>query len=100
MDSGTQNTKNMSISLLSLAIFKNSRSYSQKNKPLKKVTKPEMVVTKALTMVASHGKQSLRHLVNIGRKKITGALGTGANGTNNGTQHTIQKIAKCNMIPQ
>ena len=28
-----------------------------------------MVITKALTMVAAHGKQLLQHLVNIGQKK-------------------------------
>ena len=38
-----------------------------------------MVVTKALTMVEAHGKQLLRHLVNLGKNKRTGALGTGAN---------------------
>ena len=59
-----------------------------------------MVVTKALTMVADHGKKLVRHMVNLGRKKRMGALGTGANGANTGPQHTIKNISKYNMIPQ
>ena len=51
--------KNMLISLLSLDRLKNLISYSLNNQTLKKGTKPTMVVTKALTMVASHGKQYL-----------------------------------------
>ena len=43
-----------------------------------------MLVTQELTMVEAHGKQYLRHLVNLGRKKRTVALGTGANGMNTG----------------
>ena len=89
-ESGTQNPKKMSISLLSLAIFNNLRSHSLNNQPLKKGTKPTMAVTKLLTIVAAHEKKSLRHLVNIGRKKRMGALGTGENGMNTGPQHTIQ----------
>ena len=50
------------------------------------------MVTKVLTMVAYHGKQSLQHLVNLGQKKRTGALGTDANVMNTGPPHTIQKL--------
>ena len=42
-------------------------------------------------MMAAHGKQSLQHLVNLGRNKRTGALGTGANGINTGPQLTTKK---------
>ena len=49
-------------------------------------------------MVAAHGKQSLRHLVNLGRNKRIGSLGTGANGINNGPQLTIQEIAEHTTI--
>ena len=59
-----------------------------------------MLVTQGLTIVAEHGKQPLRHLVNLVGKKRTGALFTGANGMNIGLQLTTQKIAKCNTIPQ
>ena len=48
-----------------------------------------MAVTKALTMVQDNGKQYIQHLANIGQKKRTGALDTGANGTNNGPQRII-----------
>ena len=90
----------MSRSLLSLARFKSSRFYSLNNQPFRKETKTKMVVTKALTMVAAHGKQSLCNLVNLGKNKRTGSLGTSANCTNTGLQHTIQKISKCKTIPQ
>ena len=59
-----------------------------------------MLVTKVLTIVATHGNQPLRHLVNLGRKKSMGALFTGANGMNTGMQLTSQNISKCNTIPQ
>ena len=55
-----------------------------------------MLVTQELTMVEAHGKQYIQHLVNLGRKKRTGALVTGANGMNTGMQLTTQKIAGCN----
>ena len=90
----------MSISLLSIARLNNSRSYSLNNQPCKKETRTKLVLTKALTMVTAYGKQSLQHLVNIVQKKRMVAIGTGTNDTNNGLQHTIQKIAKCNMILQ
>ena len=51
-----------------------------------------MLVTQGLTIVAAHGKQPLRHLVNLGRNKGTGTLFTGANGMNTGLQLTTQKI--------
>ena len=51
-----------------------------------------MLVTQGLTIVATHGNQPLRHLVNIGQKKRTGALFTGANGMNTGLQLTTQKL--------
>ena len=59
-----------------------------------------MFVTKGLTIVATHGNQLIQHLENLGRKKITGALFTGANVMNTGLQLTTQKFAKCNTIPQ
>ena len=59
-----------------------------------------MAVTIAVTIVAAHGKQSLQNLENRGRKKITGALGIGANGINIGPQCTIQKKSERKMIPQ
>ena len=59
-----------------------------------------MVVTKALTMVAAHGKQLLRHLVNLGQNKRMYALGTGANCMSTGPQRTIRKKSECNKIPQ
>ena len=100
MDNGTKNTKNMSRSSISLAIFNNSISYLLNNQPLNIEIKTSMLVTQGLIMVEAHGKQSLRHLVNIGRKKRTGALGTGENGTNTGLKITTQGISKCNTIPQ
>ena len=59
-----------------------------------------MLVKKGLTMVAAHEKKPLRHLVNLGKNKRTGALGTGANGMNTGLQLTTQKIDECNTILQ
>ena len=53
-----------------------------------------------LTMVAAHRNKLLQNMVNLGRKKRTGALGTGTNGTNTGPQHTIQKYSECKTIPQ
>ena len=58
-----------------------------------------MLVTKELKMVAAHGKKTLQNMVNLGQKKITGALGTGENGMNTGLQLTTQKIAEFNTIP-
>ena len=98
MYNGTQNPKSISGYLLLLAISKNSRSYALNNQPLKKETKPTIAVTKTLTMVAAHGKQSLRHLANLGRNKRIGSLGTGANGINTGPQLTIQEIAEYTTI--
>ena len=51
-----------------------------------------MLVKQGLTMVAAHGKKPLRHLVNLGRKKRMGALGTGTNVINTGMQLTTQKL--------
>ena len=51
-----------------------------------------MVVTIPLTMVADHRKKLLQNMVNLGRKKITGALGIGEYGTNTVPQLTIQKL--------
>ena len=59
-----------------------------------------MLVTQDITILAAHEKKPLQHLVNIGRKKRTGALFTSENGTNNELQLTTQNIAECNMIPQ
>ena len=84
----------MSKSSLLLARFKKN------NQPFNKETKTTMVVTILLSMVADHGKKLLQILVNIGLKKRTGALGTGANGTNTGLQHTIQKSSEYKTIPQ
>ena len=50
-----------------------------------------MLVTQGLKMVTDHGKQPLQHLVNLGRKKRTGALGTGANDMKNELKLTTQK---------
>ena len=36
-------------------------------------------------------KKTLQHMVNLGRKKRTGALDTGANGMNTGSQRIIKK---------
>ena len=59
-----------------------------------------MVVTKALTMVAAHGKQLLRHLVNLGRKKKTGKFFTDANGMNTGLQLTNKKMPNTTRYPK
>ena len=59
-----------------------------------------MLVAQVSTIVATHGKQPLQHLVNLGKNKITGTLFTGANGMNTGPQLTTQKIPKRNTIPQ
>ena len=53
-----------------------------------------------LTIVAAHGKQPLRHMMNIGWKKRSGAIFTGANGMNTGLQLTNQKNSEFNKIPQ
>ena len=50
-----------------------------------------MLVTQGLTIVATHVKKPLQHMVNIGGKKITGLLFTGANDINTGLQLTTQK---------
>ena len=39
-------------------------------------------------------------MVNLGQKKIMGALGIGENGTNTGPQRKIQQIPKYETIPQ
>ena len=59
-----------------------------------------MFVTQGLSIVATHGNQPLRHLVNLRQKKRTGALLTDANGMNTGLHLTTQKIAECNTITQ
>ena len=45
-----------------------------------------------LTMVAAHRNKLLQNMVNLGRKKITDALGIGEYGTNTVPQLTIQKL--------
>ena len=59
-----------------------------------------MLVTKGLTIVKTHENQLLRHLVNLGRKKIMGALFTGANDMNTGLKITTQNSSEWNTIPQ
>ena len=65
-------------------LFAKQSTYQDRNKNIN-------VGKKGLKIVATHGKQSLQHLVNLGQKKRTGALGTGANGMNTGLQITTQK---------
>ena len=100
MDSGTQNPKKMSRSLLLLSRSKNSRSYSLNNQPIKIETITQMLVTQGLAIVATHVNQLLWNLANIGLKKITGALFTGANVMNTVLQLTTKINSKCNTIPQ
>ena len=59
-----------------------------------------MLITQVLTMVATHGKQPLQHLVDLGKKKITESLGAGANCINTGLKITTQNISECNTILQ
>ena len=59
-----------------------------------------MLITQGLTIVATHGNQPLLNMVNLGRKKITGAIFTGATGMNTGLKHTTKNISECNTIPQ
>ena len=47
-----------------------------------------MLVTQGLTILETHGNQPLQHLVNLGQKKITGALFPGENGMNTGLKNT------------
>ena len=46
--------------------------------------KNTILVKHGLTIVATHGNQPLQHLVNLGQRKITGTLFTGAYGMNTG----------------
>ena len=59
-----------------------------------------MLVTPGLTIVSTYENQTIRHLVNLGRKKRTDTIFTGANGMNTGLQLTTQKIDECNTTPQ
>ena len=56
-----------------------------------------MLVTQGLTIVETHGKQPLQHRVNIGGKKRTGAIFTGADGMNTKLQLTTQKFPNATL---
>ena len=57
-----------------------------------------MLVPQGLTKVATHENQPLQHLVNLGQKKRTEALGNSVNGMNTGPQLTTQKSASHNIL--
>ena len=58
-----------------------------------------MLVTQGLTIVAAHVKQPPRHLMNIRRNKITGALFASANDMSTGLQLTIKKNPNTTRYP-
>ena len=50
-----------------------------------------MLVPQGLTILVTNGNHPLQNMVNLGQKKITGALFAGASGMNTGLQLTTQK---------
>ena len=93
----TKSEKDVEILALT-SHFQELKIHIINNQHIKIETGTYMLVTQGLTIVVEYGKQPLQHLVNLGWKKRTGELFTGANGMNTGLQLTTQKKSEYNTI--